>query len=966
VASERLDILIKAIDQASATLTVVANNLDELTQAQRRQQRAQEETKQSSSGMVGVFGQVGAAIVTVNQALDLAARAWHFLSRAVSTAVSIIQPALEQAIEQEDVDRKLAVALRNLGGATTDSVASLRAYSDALEGVTGFSNEAIQGVQATLVAIGSLSGPTLTRATDAVVDFAAHTGRDLPQVALLIARAANGATEQLGRLGIMLPEGAEKAEKFGLALDALEGKVGGAAAALGQTFSGQVRILSEAFGDFQKAMGETITRSPEVRAFIVDLTALLGRLEVAVRSVGFSDFVATAVADIALLTEMVGRLGVGLSNLGAALTFGEMDAKARESAEMFQALADAAKDTRTHIEAVGKAGATLKGLEEISIADRSGWAVARIQELRKELGLVSTATEDLTEKAHRLRTLEALPGSFKTGPTRAEIAALRTEVMTLAPALDATGGAFTGLDDDANTLKDTLDKLGPAFGRLLDIQEVSGARAVLAAMVADLEKLGDVEPLELLASLDVKAPDIAKSAEAALSRVNARALVEILAKAGDEGSLRILASMQTVAPDIAAAAGEALAKGVGEGAKAAAAALEKLGPAFRALFEVKDAGASLQTVFAALVAAARKSGDETRLALFQAIAPLGSDIAAQIEGALSSVEADDLIQTLVDASDFVTLKFIANAEKIPEALRDAAERGLLELQNIDIAKAGENFIRFEWDETALLEMGAALTGMTEEMENQLILQGEAVLGQEEFWALVEASFAATTNLSDAMQMVTEGVDAATAGLKKTELVQGIILDLQTGIANSMAQMGGALVAAALGAEKSFLKAAGKILEQLAMMIVQALIFRAIMSTFGGGLLFSGGGQVPNTAVNHPPGFAAKGGQVQSAPAWVTRAPGAQAGGQIIGTRTGRDTVPVMLSPGEVVVRNDVVKFVEEAVLAQSAQGSTTPGFSFNLFFNNVIRRDTVEELMIEMTHLVENKGAVLTSSNVFD
>jgi TP901 family phage tail tape measure protein len=120
-------------------------------------------------------------------------------------------------------------------------------------------------------------------------------------------------------------------------------------------------------------------------------------------------------------------------------------------------------------------------------------------------------------------------------------------------------------------------------------------------------------------------------------------------------------------------------------------------------------------------------------------------------------------------------------------------------------------------------------------------------------------------------------------------------------------LGDTLVEAAFGAEVSFAEFFKSFMKQIAAAIAQALILKAIMSLFGGG----GGG-----------GGARSGGLVSTrGGAGIT--PGGTTfgvGGRVPGVDLGRDTVPAVLQPGELVVPTRVVP----RLLSDVALGTITP------------------------------------------
>lgn len=852
-------------------------------------------------------------------------------------AIDVVQAGVAAAAEQEAVNTKLAVSIANMGARSQDTVAGLGAQADALTRLTGISDETVGEVQNLLISLGRLTGQGLERATRATLDFATQTGTDAVTAARQLSGVLSGQVQTLGRVHLAFDETAKGAERFSAVLGAMEGRFSGAAAAAGGTFAGQLRVVAEAQENLLEAIGETIITTPEATEVIKGLADIFGVLEEAVRSVRFREFVSLVAADIAFLAELIGKLGAGLSRLGALAPFEGMREDAKAAAKLYEDLAAVAGETRKRIEELRSAAVVLASLEIIPPAERAEATIAKIQALRAELGLVSTATVELTAKAHELRSLELIPDADKTLDTRARIKALREEVLAVAPAAKAAGAGLAGLDEDAVALKKTLDGLGPAFASLLDVQGVDAAQTVLQALVSDLAKLGDAGPLKLIADLDVAAPDLAKAADAALKQVNADALVKVFADAGDEGSLALLASMTARLPEIAQAAEQALAT----------IRLPELGQFAPVVFPV-DVDAllqaesilqgigSFQQELIAQQGQAVLGAEGFNVALTQAIGSTGSlaaawrEVEAGVIAAAVNAAQTDAIQAqgelLLGADGFRILMLQAAAATDSQA--EAWARVAEQIGALDFNEINEDLVR---------------------------AQGEAIFGAEQFNALLLQAWQTTGDLSQAWGIVAEEVAVATDAAVQHQATLDLIAQIQEALKQGALQFGDFLVDAAFGADVSFRKFFKQLMIDIAKAIVQALILKAITSSTGVGFFgFNKGGQVPDTASLHPTGFAAGGGQIL---------PGAAVGGQIAtssGIRS-RDSVPVMLSPGEVVVRNEVVEEIERALRTSANQRQ---GLQVNNYFQSLVTRDLVEEFTRQQGRLAENLGLEVLATRI--
>lgn len=124
----------------------------------------------------------------------------------IAAITSGLKEASKAAVEDAKSQGLLAKQLQNTVGATDSAIAANEAFISSLELTTSIADDQLRPAMATLVRatgdVGRAQG-LLALATD----IAAGTGRDLGAVAIAVARAANGQTTALKRLGITVKEG---------------------------------------------------------------------------------------------------------------------------------------------------------------------------------------------------------------------------------------------------------------------------------------------------------------------------------------------------------------------------------------------------------------------------------------------------------------------------------------------------------------------------------------------------------------------------------------------------------------------------------------------------------------------------------------------------------------------------------------------------------------------------------------
>ena len=171
---------------------------------------------------------------------------------AAAFAVKLGVDAVKAAAEEEAAVARLSQALINAGQSM--ELDRLEAYIDGMSRATGVADDSMRPAMITLV--------NATRdATEAqglmslALDISAGSGRDLTSVTTALAKAANGQTTALRRLGVPLSEAAVKSGDLNVITGELSQTFRGQAERAAGTYQGQMARLSVAFGELQEALG---------------------------------------------------------------------------------------------------------------------------------------------------------------------------------------------------------------------------------------------------------------------------------------------------------------------------------------------------------------------------------------------------------------------------------------------------------------------------------------------------------------------------------------------------------------------------------------------------------------------------------------------------------------------------------------------------------------------------------------
>jgi hypothetical protein len=232
VSQTALEILLKAKDETGAAFKLLNQSLKNLDQNGKRTESALGDLKKQAVSMAADFISFGAAVKLVTS--SLAAQA-----------------------QSEASVNKLNLALANQGKFTSATSKALTEYASELQRTTTFEDDATVAAMSLLASFG-MNEDQIKRTTAAAADFAAATGTDMETAVNLLGRAFAGNTQALGRYGIVVDENIPKGEKFEAVMKQLEQRFGGQAVAAAATYTGQMKQLSNAFGDVQESLGKLL------------------------------------------------------------------------------------------------------------------------------------------------------------------------------------------------------------------------------------------------------------------------------------------------------------------------------------------------------------------------------------------------------------------------------------------------------------------------------------------------------------------------------------------------------------------------------------------------------------------------------------------------------------------------------------------------------------------------------------
>jgi len=215
--------------------------LGDVDQLKKSLQGATADVEDSSSKMLDFGKKAGLAFA----AAAVAAGAY---------AVKIGVDGVKAAIEDEQSQSKLALALERATGATKDQIAATESSILKMSLATGVADDKLRPALSRL----AISTGDISKAQDLLslsMDVATQTGKPLETVANAIGKAYDGNTAALGKLGIGLSSAELKTMQFTDVQQKLTDLFGGAAAKNAETFQGRMDVLKTTLSEAKETIG---------------------------------------------------------------------------------------------------------------------------------------------------------------------------------------------------------------------------------------------------------------------------------------------------------------------------------------------------------------------------------------------------------------------------------------------------------------------------------------------------------------------------------------------------------------------------------------------------------------------------------------------------------------------------------------------------------------------------------------
>jgi phage-related protein len=169
-------------------------------------------------------------------------------------AGKLLKDGVEAAIADEKANALLANTLQNVAGATDETIKKTLAYTRATELATGVTEDELRpSLNRLVIATGSVQRAMQLQTL--ALDVSAGSGKSLEAVTQALAKAQEGNTASLGRLGVGLTAAQLKTMSMDDVTKSLAATFAGAADTAANTFEGKMTRLGLAFEDVRDTVG---------------------------------------------------------------------------------------------------------------------------------------------------------------------------------------------------------------------------------------------------------------------------------------------------------------------------------------------------------------------------------------------------------------------------------------------------------------------------------------------------------------------------------------------------------------------------------------------------------------------------------------------------------------------------------------------------------------------------------------
>ena len=296
----------------------------------------------STKSVSGTFNDLSQRIVGVAAGFVSAEAVVGLFKSSLSELTSVVTESVSAYSESEAANVKLVAALKQHSLATPEVIAQYDGLATAFQNTTVHADEQFTAMEALLTQVGGVLPSAMEGALKASADLSAGLGIDLHAATLLVAKAAAGHTETLGRYGITVSQADIATQGFSAVLEAVNRQFGGQAAAQVDTYAGKIEQLKNSLNNVEEAIGKLIVKDPLIEQGLARIADAAKEADKSSSSFGGS-FVGLA-HDFGILPPEIALAILGLEGYAAKLN--DIDRLNRQIDSVPSPFAKIAKDSQ--------------------------------------------------------------------------------------------------------------------------------------------------------------------------------------------------------------------------------------------------------------------------------------------------------------------------------------------------------------------------------------------------------------------------------------------------------------------------------------------------------------------------------------------------------------------------------------------------------------------------------------------
>jgi hypothetical protein len=172
----------------------------------------------------------------------------------------LLSGSIGEAVQEAKALKQIEASLSSVGESGESAVRGVIEFAEAIKESTGISDDLVKQTFIIAQSFG-ISSDRAKELTAAAIDLAAATGQDVDTAVRQLGGTLDGTIGKVGNYGAEFRNLTKEQLEAGAAIDLVNQKFGGSASKDLESFGGRISQLTNSFSDFVKEIGKTVTES---------------------------------------------------------------------------------------------------------------------------------------------------------------------------------------------------------------------------------------------------------------------------------------------------------------------------------------------------------------------------------------------------------------------------------------------------------------------------------------------------------------------------------------------------------------------------------------------------------------------------------------------------------------------------------------------------------------------------------